>query len=79
MIKAILVTEKALRLMEKENVLTLIVDKADSKSKIKRELEKMFNIKIANIRSLNEKRGKKMYVRIKEGSAKDIASKYGVL
>ncbi|HIQ50793.1 MAG TPA: 50S ribosomal protein L23 [Nautiliaceae bacterium] len=85
-IKAILQTEKAVRLQEEQNTLTLIVDDKANKKQIKEEVEKKFNVKVEDVRTLNtytnsgKKLVKKAYVKLKdEYKASDIVKNYGAL
>ncbi|MGC9147972.1 MAG: 50S ribosomal protein L23 [Sulfolobales archaeon] len=74
-------SEKALSLIEKENTITLIVDRKANKKIIKEAIEKIFNVKVDNVRTLITRTGeKKAFVRLKkEYKASDIATKLGVL
>jgi large subunit ribosomal protein L23 len=85
-IKAILQTEKAVRLQEEQNTLTLIVDDKANKKQIKEEVEKKFGVKVDDVRTLNTyinsgtKLVKKAYVKLKpDYKASDVAKKYGAL
>ncbi|AAL63852.1 50S ribosomal protein L23 [Pyrobaculum aerophilum] len=81
MIKRIVVTEKALRLAEKENKITLIVDRGATKKQIAEEVERLYNVKVEKVNTLITPRGeKKAYVKLtKEHNAMDLLSKLGVL
>ncbi len=74
-------SEKALRLIEQHNTITLIVARDATKGDIKRAVEEVFNVKVEKVRTLITPRGeKKAYVKIaKEYSAADIAASLGVL
>jgi len=85
-IKAILQTEKAIKLQEEQNTLTLIVEDKANKKQIKEEVEKRFNVKVEDVRTLNtfinsgKKLVKKAYVRLKpDYKASEIANKYSAL
>ena len=80
MIKAVLSTEKALRLIETENTLTIIVPKEVNKTQIKQYFEKL-GYKVKKVNTLNIRGGeKKAYVKFeKEGAARELASKFGAL
>lgn len=75
------ITEKAVDNVEKENVLTFIVDLRASKHEIKRAVEQIFQVKVAKINTLITPRGeKKAYVKLrKEYNASEIASRLGIL
>ncbi|WP_338601116.1 50S ribosomal protein L23 [Sulfolobus tengchongensis] len=81
MIQMALATEKALRLIESYNTLTLIVDKNDTKNDIKRSVEKMFEVKVIKVNVVITPQGyKKAYVKLApEYKASDIAHKLGIL
>ena len=73
-------TEKAIMQIQKENILSFIVDKRKTKSEIIKEVEKLFDIKIEKVRT--QIRGNKKYVYIKlkkEFPAIDIATKLGFM
>lgn len=74
-------SEKALTLIEKENTLTLIVDRRANKRLIKEAIEKTFNVKVENVRTLITRSGeKKAYIRLRsEYKASEIATRLGVL
>ncbi len=74
-------SEKALSLIEKENTITLIVDRRVNKKIVKEAVEKIFNVKVENVRILITRTGeKKAYVRLKkEYKASEIATRLGVL
>ncbi|MBP1357447.1 MAG: 50S ribosomal protein L23 [Sulfolobus sp.] len=80
-IKEVLSTEKALKLIESQNTLSLIVDKNATKLDIKKEIEKMFNVKVEKINTLITTKGeKKAYVKLKkEYNASELAHKLGML
>ena len=81
MIRMVLSTEKALKLIESNNTLTLIVDRNDRKQDIKRYVEKLFNVKVIKVNVLITPQGyKKAYVKLApEYKASDIAHKLGIL
>jgi large subunit ribosomal protein L23 len=80
-IKAAVSSEKALTYINKYNTLTLIVDIKATKHDIKRAVETLFNVKVAEVRTLITPKGeKKAYVRLAEGyKASDVATKLGIL
>jgi len=80
-IKEFLATEKAIRLLESQNTLTVIVDRNATKPQIKKEIEKMFNVKVEKVNTLITPTGeKKAYVKLKkEFNAREIAHKLGIL
>ena len=80
-IKFPLSTEKNIKLMEAENKLIFIVDISARKNEIKAALEKMFNVKIVNVNTLIDPKGrKKAYVTFSdENPAIDIATNLGLM
>lgn len=75
-----IVTEKAVMMIESENILTFTVDKSKTKSEIKKEIEDLFDIKIEKIRTLIRKNKKYAYVKLKKKfPAIDIATKLGII
>ena len=76
-----LMTEKAVSLIETQNKLTFIVDLRASKGDIKRAFEKLFEVKVAEVKTLITPDGrKKAYIKLKpEYDASDIAVRLGIL
>lgn len=75
-----LVTEKAVMLIELDNVLSFRVGMKVTKEDIKKEIEEIFNVKVEKIRTLNRKNKKNAYVKLKkEFPAIDIATKLGMM
>jgi len=81
MIRRFVITEKALRLAERENKITVIVDRAATKKQIADEIQRLYNVKVERVNTLISPRGeKKAYVKLsKEHSAMDLLSRLGVL
>ncbi|QGA69545.1 50S ribosomal protein L23 [Sulfolobus sp. E11-6] len=81
MIQMALATEKALKLIESYNTLTLIVDKTDTKSDIKKSVERLFGVKVVKVNVVITPQGyKKVYVKLApEYKASDIAHRLGIL
>jgi len=80
-LEAALTTEKAIRLLETENSVTFIVDRRASKNEIKREVERVFNVKVERVNTMITHKGKKKAIvkLTKEYKAMDVATKLGVL
>ncbi len=80
-IKYPLSTEKAVREMEAENCLILVVDKSANKSSIKWAAQKIFGVKVVNVRTLTTMKGvKKAFVKLSEETpAADITAKLGIV
>lgn len=74
-------TEKALAYIEKFNTLVFIVKRTATKHEIKEEIEKKFNVKVEEVRTMITPRGeKKAFIKLKkEYNASDIAVKLGIL
>jgi large subunit ribosomal protein L23 len=80
-IKEFLSTEKAIKLIEAQNTLVVIVDRNATKKDIKNEIEKTFNVKVRKVNTLITPQGeKKAYIKLNpEFKASDIAHKLGIL
>lgn len=73
-------TEKAVRMIERENVLTLEFDRERDKEDIKKEIEGTFNIKVEKIQTLIRGNKKICYIKLnKKNPAIDIATKLGIM
>ena len=81
MIRRFVITEKALRLAERENKITVIVDRAATKKQIADEIQRLYNVKVEKVNTLISPRGeKKAYVKLsREHGAMDLLSRLGVL
>jgi len=81
MIKRFVITEKALRLAERENKITIIVERTATKKQIADEVQRLYNVKVEKVNTLITPRGeKKAYVKLAEGySAMDLLTRLGVL
>jgi large subunit ribosomal protein L23 len=74
-------SEKANRLLEEENTLTLIVDRRATRHQVKKAVEEIYGVKVAEVRTLITPRGyKKAYVKLSpESNARDLASRLGLI
>ena len=73
-------SEKAVKLIEIENVLVLEVDRRMKKQEIIKEFEEMFKDKIDSINTLIRKNKKYVYLKLnKSNPAIDIATKMGMI
>lgn len=81
LIKYALATEKSIRLVESQNSLAFIVSRFATKPTIKEEIERVFGVKVLEVRVLNTpQNNKKAYVRFAEDSAAlDIATRLGLM
>ncbi|MBQ2947055.1 MAG: 50S ribosomal protein L23 [Bacilli bacterium] len=85
-IKAPIITEKSATLSENGNIITLSVDPKANKTQIKQAVEKIFNVKVEKVNTVNVKpktkrvgrytgltnRKKKAIVKLKEGSSIEL-------
>ena len=75
-----IVTEKAVMLIEAKNVLTFQLDKQVTKTEIKKEVEELFNVKVASVNTQVRKNKKYAYVKLKpDNPAIDVATKIGLI
>jgi large subunit ribosomal protein L23 len=73
-------TEKALRMIETENTILFKIDRTTRKPELKKEIEKLFNVKVENIRTHIDRGEKTALVRLKkESSAPELATKLGLI
>lgn len=74
------VTEKAVMMIESQNILTFKVEKRKSKEEIKKEVEQLFDVKVEKVRVLTRGNYKYVYVKLKENfPAIDLATKLGIM
>ncbi|MBW6442473.1 50S ribosomal protein L23 [Patescibacteria group bacterium] len=74
------VTEKAVMIIETQNILTFQTEKKFSKTEIKEEIETLFGVKAEKIRTLVRKNQKYVYIKLKkEFPAIDVATKLGMI
>ena len=75
------ITEKTLMLAQKENKITVIVDRTWTKQRIREEIERMFGVKVVKVNTLITPRGeKKAYVKLApEHNAYDLLVKLGLI
>ncbi len=75
-----IVTEKAVMMIEKDNVLTFEVDKKLTKTEVKKEIEEIFEVKVKSVKIVNKQGKKYAYVKLKkEFLAMDLATKLGII
>ena len=73
-------TEKAVRLIEAENILVFETDKRKTKPEIKKELEDILKIKIVRINTLIKHNKTYAYVKLDvKNPAIDVATKLGLI
>jgi large subunit ribosomal protein L23 len=75
-----LATEKAIMLIESQNVLTFETERNMSKPNLRKEIEDLFEVKIEKIRIMNKGNKKIAYVKLKKKfPAIDVATKLGLI
>ncbi|MFH1473697.1 MAG: 50S ribosomal protein L23 [Candidatus Aenigmatarchaeota archaeon] len=76
-----LLTEKAIGKIETENKLVFIVNRKSSKKQIEWATERAFNVKVINVKTLIDAKGrKKAWIKLsKEHPATEIATRLGML
>jgi|GEM_PF-3253905 len=75
-----IMTEKAVMIIERDNVLTFEDSMTKTKQEIKKELEELLEVKIDKIRTLIKSNKKYIYVKLKGGTlAIDVATKLGLM
>lgn len=73
-------TEKAVMMIERDNVLTFQTSMKKQKSEIKKELEELFKVKVDKINTLIKNNKKYAYIKLKgDVLAIDIATKLGLM
>jgi large subunit ribosomal protein L23 len=74
------VTEKSMKLVESENKLVFVVSREASKSEIKTAVEKLYEVKVADVNTSVTPRGvKKAYVKLTpEYKAEEVATRMGI-
>jgi ribosomal protein L23 len=79
-IKYPLSTEKSIRLMESENKLIFVVEKKSNKTQIREAIEKMFKVKVSDVKTYISGGKKRAYIRFSaETPAIDIATQLGLM
>lgn len=75
-----IMTEKAVMMIERDNVITFMTSMKAEKKDIKKEIEELFKAKVAKVRTLNKDNKKYAYVKLKgDVLAIDIATKLGLM
>jgi large subunit ribosomal protein L23 len=73
-------SEKAVKLIDMENTLLFEIDMRETKDVIAKEVNKIFNVKVVKVRTLNRGNKKLAYVKLaKENPAIDVATKLGMI
>ena len=73
--------EKAVGLIELQNTITFVVEKMATKQQVKKDVEELFEVKVASVNTLITPTGqKRAFVKLKEGyKADDIAAKLKIV
>lgn len=75
-----IVTEKAVMMIEAQNVLTFETGKEKTKDEIKKAIEDLFDVKVEKIRTMIRGNKKYAYVKLKKNfPAIDVATKLGLM
>ena len=77
----VLMTEKAVRMVELQNKLVFMVEKRTNKKKIRQAVEAAFNSPVAGVQTMFDETGrKKAFVKFRNaGAAGDIAVRLGII
>ncbi|VVB99135.1 50S ribosomal protein L23 [uncultured archaeon] len=73
--------EKAIGLIENQNTLTFAVETKSTKPQIKKDVQDLFQVKVASVRTLISPTGiKRAYVKLEKGfKADDVATKLKIV
>ena len=76
-----LATEKAIRMIEAENMMTFVVERTASKTTIKQQIEKMYKVLVRKVNTnITAKGEKRAYAYLsRETPALDLATRLGLL
>lgn len=75
-----LTTEKAVRLIELNNILLFVVDRRKKKPEIKKEIEEVFNVKVDDINTMIKRNKKIVYAKLNaKYPAIDVATTLGMI
>jgi len=75
-----IVTEKAVMMIERDNILTFQTSMKENKQGIKKEIEELLKAKVDKIRTLSRNNKKYAYVKLKgDVLAIDVATKLGLM
>ncbi len=76
-----LISEKAVGMIETQNKIVFVVHKLADKQTVKKSVEQLYNVRVLNVQTLNDRKGRKTaIVRLsKEFKADDLATKLGVI
>ncbi|HQC61292.1 MAG: 50S ribosomal protein L23P [Candidatus Diapherotrites archaeon ADurb.Bin253] len=73
-------TEKAIMKVERDNIISFLVDEKSTKAEIEKEIENLFKVKVEKIRTSVRNNQKIAYVKLnKKYLAIDLATKLGLM
>ncbi len=74
-------SEKAIRMLESDNVISFVVDMRATRSRVKKEIESKFKVKVKDLRIMISPEGKKRaYITLEKNyPAIDIATQLGLM
>ncbi len=73
-------SEKAVKMLDLDNVLLFEIPRQERKEEIKKEVEKVFGVKVDRVRTLIKSNKKFAYVKLnKANPAIDVATKLGMI
>ena len=80
-LKFVVMTEKAIQMIETQNKLVFIVNRKSRKNEIKSAAESIFESPVASVKTVIDQKGrKKAFIRLKkEGAAGEIAIRLGII
>jgi ribosomal protein L23 len=80
-VKFVLMTEKAVQMIERDNKIIFVANRKSNKKKIKDSVEAMFNTPVVDVKTVIDTKGRKRaFVKFEEeGKAGDIAIKLGII
>ncbi len=81
LIKYPLATEKAIRMIEAENIITFVVERKATKQNIKKQIEQLYKVKVTKLNTTITPKGtKRAYARLAADTpALDIATQLGLI
>lgn len=73
-------TEKAVKMIDLDNTLLFETDRREEKDEIKKEIERLFSVKVEKVRTFIRQNKKYAYVKLnKANPAIDLATKLGMM
>ena len=73
-------SEKAVKLIDLDNTILFVTERSSRKPEIKKEVEKVFSVKVESVRVSIRENKKYAFVKLKkENPAIDVATKLGML